>query len=295
MTGSTIRYAKMNGLGNEILVVDARADVVVAAALTPDAVRAIAASPRTAFDQLMLMLPPRTPGTDAFVRIFNADGSMSGACGNGTRCIAALVMAETGTGHATFETAGGLLPAWDAGGGLIGVDMGAPRLAWNEIPLAEPFHDTSAIELQVGPIDAPILHSPAVVNMGNPHAVFFVDDAEAIDLARIGPMLENHPIFPERANISLAQVTAPDAITLRVWERGAGLTRACGSAACATVVAAVRRRLTGRSVTVTLPGGPLLIEWRERDGHVLMTGSFEHEHDGEIALDATLTAAQPAA
>ncbi|TCT11766.1 diaminopimelate epimerase [Tepidamorphus gemmatus] len=285
----------MNGLGNEILVVDARADVVVAAALTPDAVRAIAASPRTAFDQLMLMLPPRTPGTDAFVRIFNADGSMSGACGNGTRCIAALVMAETGTGHATFETAGGLLPAWDAGGGLIGVDMGAPRLAWNEIPLAEPFHDTSAIELQVGPIDAPILHSPAVVNMGNPHAVFFVDDAEAIDLARIGPMLENHPIFPERANISLAQVTAPDAITLRVWERGAGLTRACGSAACATVVAAVRRRLTGRSVTVTLPGGPLLIEWRERDGHVLMTGSFEHEHDGEIALDATLTAAQPAA
>jgi diaminopimelate epimerase len=295
MTGSTIRYAKMNGLGNEILVVDARADVVVAAALTPDAVRAIAASPRTAFDQLMLMLPPRTPGTDAFVRIFNADGSMSGACGNGTRCIAALVMAETGTGHATFETAGGLLPAWDAGGGLIGVDMGAPRLAWNEIPLAEPFHDTSAIELQVGPIDAPILHSPAVVNMGNPHAVFFVDDAQAIDLARIGPMLENHPIFPERANISLAQVTAPDAITLRVWERGAGLTRACGSAACATVVAAVRRRLTGRSVTVTLPGGPLLIEWRERDGHVLMTGSFEHEHDGEIALDATLTAAQPAA
>ncbi len=285
----------MNGLGNEILVVDARADVVVAAALTPDAVRAIAASPRTAFDQLMLMLPPRTPGTDAFVRIFNADGSMSGACGNGTRCIAALVMAETGTGHATFETAGGLLPAWDAGGGLIGVDMGAPRLAWNEIPLAEPFHDTSAIELQVGPIDAPILHSPAVVNMGNPHAVFFVDDAQAIDLARIGPMLENHPIFPERANISLAQVTAPDAITLRVWERGAGLTRACGSAACATVVAAVRRRLTGRSVTVTLPGGPLLIEWRERDGHVLMTGSFEHEHDGEIALDATLTAAQPAA
>lgn len=293
MTAPMIRYAKMNGLGNEILVVDARADAGIAAALTPEAVRAIAAGPRTAFDQMMVMLPPRTPGTDALVRIFNTDGSLSGACGNGTRCIAAVVMGETGADHATFEVAGGLLPARDAGGGLITVDMGAPRLAWNEIPLAEPFHDTTAIELQIGPIDAPILHSPAAVNMGNPHAVFFVDDVEAYDLARIGPMLENHPIFPERANISLAQVTTPDAITLKVWERGAGLTRACGSAACAAVVAAVRRRLTGRTVTVTLPGGPLRIEWRERDGHVLMTGPWEHEYDGEIALDAI--AAQPAA
>jgi diaminopimelate epimerase len=295
MAAAAIRYAKMNGLGNEILVVDARADAAIAAALTPDVVRAIAASPDTGFDQLMLMLPPRTPGTDAFVRIFNTDGSVSGACGNGTRCIAAVVMGETGADHATFETAAGLLPAWDAGGGLIGVDMGAPRLAWNEIPLAEPFHDTSAIELQIGPIDAPILHSPAAVNMGNPHAVFFVPDVKAYDLARIGPMLENHPIFPERANISLARVTGADAITLKVWERGAGLTLACGSAACAAVVAAVRRRLTGRTVTVTLPGGPLLIEWRERDGHVLMTGAWEHEHDGEIALDAALSAAEPAA
>lgn len=293
MTGPTIRYAKMNGLGNEILVVDARADAGIAAALTPDAVRSIAAEPRTVFDQLMLMLPPRTPGTDALVRIFNTDGSPSGACGNGTRCIAAVVMGETGSDHATFEVAGGLLPVWDAGGGLITVDMGAPRLAWNEIPLAESFHDTTAIELQIGPIDAPVLHSPAAVNMGNPHAVFFVDDVEAYDLPRIGPMLENHPIFPERANISLAQVAGPDAITLKVWERGAGLTRACGSAACAVVVAAVRRRLTGRTVTVTLPGGPLRIEWRERDGHVLMTGPWEHEHDGEFALDAA--AAEPAA
>ena len=285
----------MNGLGNEILVVDARADAGVAAVLTPDAVRAIAAEPKTAFDQLMLMLPPRTPGTDALVRIFNTDGSLSGACGNGTRCIAAMVMGETGSDHATFEVAGGLLPTWDASGGLITVDMGAPRLAWNEIPLAEPFHDTTAIELQIGPIDAPVLHSPAAVNMGNPHAVFFVHNVEAYDLSRVGPMLENHPIFPERANISLAHVTAPDEITLKVWERGAGLTRACGSAACAVVVAAVRRRLTGRTVTVTLPGGPLCIEWRERDGHVLMTGAWEHEYDGEIALDAPVPAAQPAA
>ena len=159
--------------------------------------------------------------------------------------------------------------------------MGAPRFRWNEIPLAEEFRDTRAIELQVGPIDAPVLHSPSVANIGNPHAIFWVDDVNAIDLGRVGPLLENHPIFPERANISLAHVTARDHIVLRTWERGAGLTRACGTAACATLASAARTKRTGRAVTVTLPGGDLLIEWRERDDHVLMTGPVAPlEYDG---------------
>ena len=159
--------------------------------------------------------------------------------------------------------------------------MGQPRFAWNEIPLAEPFHDTRRIELQIGPIDAPILHSPSAVNMGNPHAIFWVDDVEAYDLARFGPMLENHPIFPERANISLAHVTARDAITVKTWERGAGLTRACGTAACAAAVAAMRKKLVDSKVTVTLPGGPLAVEWRD-DGHVWMTGPVETEFSGTL-------------
>ena len=164
--------------------------------------------------------------------------------------------------------------------------MGAPRLAWDEIPLAEPFEDTSRFELQIGPIDAPILHTPCAVNMGNPHAIFFVDDPYAYNLAQIGPLLENHPIFPDRANIELAAVKAPDHIVLRVWERGAGITQACGSGACAALVAAVRRELSARKAVVSLPGGDLTIEWRENDGHVLMTGAAEFEWEG--TLDPTL-------
>ncbi|MEJ8574774.1 diaminopimelate epimerase [Microbaculum marinum] len=288
MSAPSIRYRKMNGLGNEILVVDLRAQSV---SLTPALVREIAARPDTHFDQMMVLLRPRSHGTDAYVRIFNTDGSLSAACGNGTRCIAALAMEETGRSEATFETDAGLLPSWDAGDGLITVDMGAPKFGWSEIPLAREFADTRAIDLRVGPAEAPILSQPSVANMGNPHAIFWVDDVGAYDLARLGPQLETDPVFPERANISLAQVTAPDGITLRVWERGAGLTRACGSAACAAAVAAARLGLTGRSVTVTLPGGPLLIEWRERDDHVLMTGPWEFEHEGMLPAGSLETAA----
>ncbi len=150
--------------------------------------------------------------------------------------------------------------------------MGTPRFNWDEIPLSEPFHDTKGIELQIGPIDDPVLHTPSVVNVGNPHCIFFVDDVDAHDLARFGPMLEHHPLFPERANISLAQVTGPGSLRLRTWERGAGLTKACGTAACAAAVAAARRGLTDRVVTVTVPGGDLVIDWREDDDHILMTG-----------------------
>ncbi|WP_436643790.1 diaminopimelate epimerase [Microbaculum sp. FT89] len=288
MSAPTIRYKKMNGLGNEILVVDLRADRL---ALTPEMVRAVAAAPRSGFDQMMVLLPPRAQGIDATVRIYNNDGSLSGACGNGARCIAALVMQETGRSAATFETAAGLLNAWDAGDGLITVDMGPPDFNWETIPLAEEFRDTRAIELQIGPIDDPILHSPSALSMGNPHAIFWVDDIEAYDLSKIGPLLENHPVFPERANISLAQVASREAITLKVWERGAGLTRACGSAACAAAVAAARKKLTERAVTVTLPGGPLRIDWRESDDHVLMTGPWELEYEGAVSVETAAPAA----
>jgi diaminopimelate epimerase len=198
------------------------------------------------------------------------------------RCVGWVVAGQTGRKALTFETKAGVLDVRIIDVARIAVDMGKPKFAWKDIPLAEAFHDTRAIELQIGPIDKPILHSPAVVNVGNPHAVFWVDDVNAYDLARIGPMLENHPIFPEGANISVAHMTSPSAITVRTWERGAGLTKACGSAACAAAVCAARKGLAGRQVTVTLPGGPLQIEW-SADDRILMTGPVELEHEGVLA------------
>jgi diaminopimelate epimerase len=281
-------FVKMNGLGNEIVVVDLRA--AASGAVTATEARAVAGERGAPYDQLMVLHRPRTSGTDAFVRIYNNDGSEAGACGNGMRCIAELMFAETGKPALTFETRAGLLNCWKgAAPHVYTVDMGQPRFAWNEIPLAEEFRDTRAIELQIGPIDKPILHSPSVVNMGNPHAVFWVDDVEAYDLARIGSLLECHPMFPERANISLAAIKTREHIVLRTWERGAGLTKACGSAACAAAVAAARLKRTERKVRVTLPGGDLGIEWRERDDHVLMTGPVEYEYAG--TFDPALFAA----
>ena len=284
-------FIKMNGLGNEIVVVDMRQQ---SGAISAAEARAAGEPSGAPYDQLMALYAPRTPGTDGYVRIFNSDGSESGACGNGMRCIAEVLFKETGKSALTFETKAGLLNCWKGEAALVSsVDMGKPRLAWNEIPLAEEFRDTRAIELQIGPIDKPILHSPSVVSMGNPHAIFWVDDVDAYDLGKVGPMLENHPMFPERANISLARVASREHIVLRTWERGAGLTKACGSAACAAAVAAARLRRTGRAVTVTLPGGDLLIEWRERDDHVLMTGPVEYEYEGRFdpALFAKVGAA----
>jgi diaminopimelate epimerase len=208
------------------------------------------------------------------------------------RCIADVVAKENGKSALTFETTSGILNCWKGADGQFTVDMGVPKFAWNEIPLAEEFRDTRAIELQIGPIDRPVLHSPSVVNMGNPHAVFWVDDVNAYDLARFGPLLENHPIFPDRANITLAHVVSREHIVIRTWERGAGLTRACGSAACAAAVAAARLRRTNRKVKVTLPGGELTIDWRESDGHVLMTGPVEFEFAGKF--DAALFEKAPA-
>jgi diaminopimelate epimerase len=199
------------------------------------------------------------------------------------RCVARQVFATTAAAALTFETAAGLIPCWRGPApDLYTVDMGPPRFGWRDIPLAEEFRDTCAIELQIGPIDAPILHSPSVVSMGNPHAIFWVEDVDAYDLARFGPLLENHPIFPERANITLAQIVDRGHVRMRTWERGAGLTRACGSAACATAVAAARLKRADRAVTMSLPGGDLAIEWRERDDHVLMTGTATFEYEGRF-------------
>lgn len=278
-----IPFRKMNGLGNEIVVIDLRGSARV---LAGEQARAIAERPASQFDQMMVLHSPRTATTAAFVRIYNADGSEAEACGNGMRCVGWLEAEQTGRRALKFETVAGVLDVSVADITQVAVDMGTPRFAWREIPLAEPFHDTRKIELQIGPIDKPLLHSPSVVNVGNPHAVFWVDGVDTYDLGRMGPMLENHPIFPERANISLAHVTSPTSITVRTWERGAGLTKACGSAACAATVCAARKSLTGRRATVTLPGGPLTIEWRD-DDRIIMTGPVEFEHDGVLEMLAT--------
>ena len=273
-------FVKMNGLGNEIVVVDMRQRPE---AISADEARAAGSAKGAPYDQLMALYPPRKAGTESYVRIYNNDGSESGACGNGMRCIASLLAQQTGKTTAAFETEAGVLRTWkDESSGLFTVDMGEPRFGWKEIPLAEEFRDTRAIELQIGPIDKPILHSPSAVSMGNPHAIFWVDDVDAYDLAKIGPLLEHHPMFPERANITLCAVKSREHIVIRTWERGAGLTRACGSAACAAAVAAARLKRTGRKLRVTLPGGDLTIEWRESDNHVLMTGPVEFEFEGRF-------------
>ena len=275
-------FVKMNGLGNEIVIVDLRR--------SPSPIgagEARAAARQEPFDQLMALYPARGDA-DASVRIYNNDGSEAGACGNGMRCLASLVTAQTGKAALNFETAAGVISCRRTGEGLFTVDMGVPRLRWDEIPLAKEMPDTRAIDLAVGPAGAPILRSPSVVNMGNPHAIFWVDNVDGYDLGQIGPVVEHHPLFPQRANVTLAAVPARDRIVIRTWERGAGLTRACGSAACAVAVAAARLARTNREVTVTLPGGDLAVEWREADDHVLMTGPAAYEHDGRF--DAALPA-----
>ncbi|WP_395812406.1 diaminopimelate epimerase [Devosia sp.] len=274
---STAPFLKMNGLGNEIIVADmrGRSDRV-----TPAAAIAINADPATKFDQIMAIHEPRTPGTFAYIEIINSDGSRAEACGNGMRCVVQSLAAETGQKSFVFETIAGILTGDELADGRITVDMGKPRFGWQDIPLAEEFYDTTGIELQVGPIDKPLLHTPSVASMGNPHATFWVeDDVWGYALDRFGPLLENHPIFLERANISLAQVVSPDHIILRTWERGAGLTRACGTAACAALVNAARTKRTGRKATLTLPGGDLVVEWRD-DDHVMLTGPAEFEFAG---------------
>lgn len=276
-----VNFAKMNGLGNKIIVADLRGR---ADKITPQAAIALhgEGGGDTSFDQIMAIHDPRTAETDAYIMILNSDGSEAEACGNGTRCVVTALAAETGQSNYCFETLGGILNADERDNGLVSVDMGRPRFRWDQIPLEEEFADTTGIELQIGPIDAPVLHTPSVANMGNPHAIFWVkEDVWGYELDKFGPLLENHPIFPERANISIAQIVSRDHIIIRTWERGVGLTLACGSAACATAVASVRKETTDRNVTVTVPGGDLNIIWRD-DDHVVMTGATEWEFAGKL-------------
>jgi diaminopimelate epimerase len=268
---------RMNGIGNEILVLDLRGSDIV---LTPEEARDIARQPGLKFDQLMALHDPRAEGADAAMRIYNIDGSLSAACGNGTRCVAYALGRNGGPDRLLLETDAGLVRSWREAETVFTIDMGRPRLAAREIPLSRDFVDTGAILVEPGVEGAPAFF--CAVNMGNPHAVFFVADAAAIDLEKLGPALERHPLFPERANISFAEILPDGAILLRVWERGTGATKACGSAACAVLVAAARTGRTGRKAVVKLPGGDLAIAWGE-DDHVLMTGSVEFEFETELS------------
>jgi diaminopimelate epimerase len=275
-----MKFAKMNGLGNEIAVLDARDCPMT---LNASAVEALAAPGKgIGFDQLMVLLPPKNPLADVFTEIWNADGSKVAACGNGSRCVAWYVMREMNCENLVIETEAGLLGAVSVGPNMISVDMGEPIFEWGRIPMSERM-DTVRIELQVGPIDDPVLHGPGVVSMGNPHCVFFVQDAELAPVEAVGPMIEYHPLFPERTNVGFAEIVARDHIRLRVWERGAGLTKACGTGACAALVAAVRRRLCDRTANVQVDGGMLQIEWRESDNHVIMTGAVALESEGNLS------------
>ncbi|PWS37739.1 diaminopimelate epimerase [Falsiroseomonas bella] len=269
-----VPFRKMHGLGNDFVVLDARDRPL---AVTAGAARAIGDRHRgIGFDQLIVMEPPPA-GADVFMRILNPDGSEAGACGNATRCVASLVAEEAGKDRVVVRTIAGDLPVERLPGGLWRADMGPARLGWWDVPLAREM-DTLHLPLALGPVA-----DPAACSMGNPHATFFVDDLDAIPVAEIGPKLERDPLFPERANIGFAQVLSPERIRLVMWERGAGMTLACGSGACATIVNAARRGLTGRSATVELPGGPLEMEWRA-DGHVLMTGPVATAFTGELDL-----------
>ncbi len=270
-----LSFAKMNGIGNSILVMDERGRIPV---ITGDMAKRLCQSD-LAFEQLMVLSDATRPGFDATVRIFNQDGSRAGACGNGTRCVA-WFMGETGSGDSlALDIDGALVSCQRKGPATFTVDMGTPRLAWQQIPLREAA-DTLAVDLG-SVLDEAGLPRPVAISVGNPHAVFFVPDVAAIDLGIWGPRFERHPMFPDRANISFAEVETTDRIALRVWERGAGPTLACGSAACATLVAASRRGLTGRHARIALPGGVLDMAWRD-DDHVLMTGSVALEHRGRI-------------
>lgn len=278
--GDPIPFRKMHGLGNEIVIVDLRGTSL---RLSEADARTIASQPRSRFDQLMALRDPVTAGTEAIIDIYNTDGSKAGACGNGVRCVGWMLHQQTGRKTVAIETENHVVDIEVADADHVTVDMGQPRFGWQEIPLARPVADTNAIDLSYEAPGEPPLSSPSVVNVGNPHAVFWVTDIGAHDLARAGPALERHALFPDRVNVSLARVAAPDLIDLRTWERGAGLTKACGSAACAAVVCGARTGRTDRKATVRLPGGTLAIEWNSPN-RILMTGPVADEYEGSVRL-----------
>jgi len=275
----SIPFRKMHGLGNDFVVLDARREPI---AVDAAAVRVLAdRHTGIGCDQLIVIEQPRAPAAQAFMRILNADGSAAEACGNGTRCIARLIAEETGAARVQIETVAGVLAAELLPAGRVAVDMGRARFGWRDIPLAREM-DTLSVDLAAGPLIFPVC-----TNIGNPHATFFVDDVEAVELDALGSRLETDALFPEHANIGVASIRDRTRIRLRVWERGAGITRACGSGACAALVAAHRRGLTERQATVVLDGGDLQVLWRD-DGHVMMTGPATLAFEG--SFDATLLA-----
>jgi len=276
-TAGGLPFRKMHGLGNDFVVLDARRDDFT---LTPQAARAIA-DRRTGIgcDQIMIIEPPRSGG-DIFLAIRNSDGGVVESCGNGSRCVARLILDESGKDKLTLETVAGPITATRARE-LISIDMGPARTTWQEIPLSR---EMDTLHLGIG---EGALQDPVAVSMGNPHAIFFVDDVAGSNLAAVGPKIEHHPLFPQRTNVEAVQVLSRTHLRMRVWERGAGITPACGTGACATLVAAVRRGLSERKAIVTVDGGDLEIEWRD-DGHVIMTGPVVETFSG--MLDRSLLA-----
>jgi len=272
----SLGFLKMNGLGNDFVVVQGVHDFQP----TPEQVRAWGSRDGgVGFDQLIAI--SNDGGQSPLVRFWNNDGEQVGACGNGSRCVGWLLMQASGKDEAVFHTAERVLMAASAGENRVAVDMGEPGLKWNEIPLSVDM-DTRNIELQIGPIDHPRMHTPGAVSMGNPHVVFFVDhEPTDAEVTGDGSLIEHHPLFPQAVNVGFAHILAPDRIRLRVWERGAGLTQACGTGACAALVAAARRGLTGRKATMILDGGELEIDWRD-DNHVIMTGPVAVEFSGTM-------------
>ena len=266
----------MHGLGNDFVVLDARMDPLV---LNPDQARRIADRREgVGCDQIITLLPAKEPGHSVFMRIQNSDGSEVDACGNATRCVGSLLMSETGGEEIEIETGAGVLRARRNGAaGSIAVDMGEPRFGWEEIPLAR------EMDTLKGEYDINGLHEPAFVNVGNPHAVFFVADAEEVDLVNLGPRIETDVLFPERVNVNAVSLNADGSLRLRVWERGAGLTRACGTGACASLVAASRRGVSPRRNILQLDGGELTIEWRD-DNHIIMEGPVATSFHGRLRL-----------
>ena len=275
---SPIPFRKMNGLGNDFVVFDARQRPI---AMDEAKARAIA-DRKTGIgcDQLIVLEP--SAKADVTMRIWNNEGGEVESCGNATRCIADILFDEKKATRATIDTKGGFLVAEKGGEKLVTVDMGAPRFDWQDIPLSEKFHDTRYIDLAVGPVDAPLIDRPSVVNVGNPHCIFWVKDLDVVDLAKVGPMLEHHPLFPKRANITLARIDDRGHVVIKVWERGAGLTKACGTAACAVMAAGPRLKRLDNKATITLPGGDLFMAIRESDGHIIMTGPVAYEFEGDL-------------
>jgi diaminopimelate epimerase len=275
---SHISFRKMNGLGNDFVVLDGRARKLK---LTEDQARAIAdRKTGVGADQIIMM--ENSGVADVKMRIWNAEGGEVESCGNASRCIADIVMTERNADTATIDTKGGFLIGNRAGHLMVRIDQGKPHFEWDKIPLSEKFQDTRHIELQVGPIDAPLIHSPSVVNVGNPHCIFWVKDLNVVDLGKVGPMIENHLLFPERTNVELAKVVARDHVIIKVWERGAGLTKACGTAACAVMAAGYRLKMIDANCKITLPGGDLHMAVNPQNGHVIMTGPLEYEYEAEL-------------